>query len=77
MSEGEKWKEIKLSKIRRLWCGEATFEIQKPQNEWMKMKGGGGWEKMMQRIGGDGMWWNEIVWDLKAMQGSRWCGAIW
>ena len=76
VSESEKWKEMKLFETRRLWGGVSTFEIQKPWNEWMKMKGDGEWEKMMQWIRGDGMLWNKIVWDSNATQGSKWCGAI-
>ena len=33
VSEGEKWKEMKLSEIWRLWGEQLTFEIQKMPNE--------------------------------------------
>ena len=32
--------------------------------------------KMMQRIRGDRMCWNGIIGDLKAIEGSIWCGVM-
>ena len=68
VGDERKWRGDEIvGDMKATWCSRWNSE----------MKGDRVCEKMMYWIRWDGMWLNEIVWDLKATQGSRGCGEIW